>query len=110
VFEYPIIQPNYLSTDQDLADAGAGIRMLRTLAQTAPLCGIITEELVPGNNVHGDDALLDDFRKRADTVYHPTSTCMMGRDPVHSVVDQRLRVHGVSNLRVVDASISTRLR
>jgi choline dehydrogenase len=104
-FEYPLIQPNYLSTDQDVAEARAGIRMLRKLAQTAPLCDIIIEELVPGNNLQSDDALFDDFRMRADTVYHPTSTCIMGNDPFSSVVDRRLRVHGVTNLRVVDASI-----
>ncbi len=104
-FEHPKIQPNYLSTALDVEEARAGIRMLRALAQTKPLSDIIIEELVPGVHVQGDDALLDDFRKRADTVYHPTSTCMMGLDPARSVVDQRLRVHGVTNLRVVDASI-----
>ena len=53
----------------------------------------------------GDEALLADFRARADTVYHPTSTCTMGIDPVSSVVDARLRVHGIEGLRVVDASV-----
>ena len=53
----------------------------------------------------GDEALLADFRARADTVYHPTSTCMMGIDPVSSGVDARLRVHGIEGLRVVDASV-----
>jgi choline dehydrogenase len=52
-----------------------------------------------------DAELLDDFRMRADTVYHPTSTCMMGPEPTISVVDARLRVHGVQGLRVVDASV-----
>lgn len=102
---YPSIQPNYLSTDHDVAEARAGNRMLRALAQTSPLADIITEELVPGMHLQSDDELLDDFRKRADTVYHPTSTCMMGPDPATSVVDARLRVHGVQRLRVVDASI-----
>jgi choline dehydrogenase len=55
--------------------------------------------------VQGDDALMDDFRARADTVYHPTSTCSMGPNPSTSVVDARLRVHGVEGLRVIDASI-----
>ncbi len=102
---YPSIQPNYLSTEHDLAEAQAGIRLLRELAQAAPLAEIITEELVPGCQVEGDEALLEDFRQRADTVYHPTSTCMMGPDPQSSVVDARLRVHGVQALRVIDASI-----
>jgi choline dehydrogenase len=49
--------------------------------------------------------LMDDFRKRADTVYHPTSTCMMGPDARTNVVDPRMRVHGTTGLRVIDASI-----
>ncbi len=104
-FEYPSIQPNYLSTQLDIDDAIAGNRMLRAIAQTAPLSDIITEELVPGAHLQGDEALLEDFRNRADTVYHPSCTCMMGPDPATSVVDARLRVHGVQGLRVVDASV-----
>jgi choline dehydrogenase len=83
----------------------AGNRILRQLASTKPLADIITEELIPGSNVDGDEALLEDFRARADTVYHPTSTCMMGTNPATSVVDVRLRVHNVEGLRVVDASV-----
>ena len=102
---HPLIQPNYLATQQDIDDVLAGNRLLRQIARTRPLADIITEELVPGTAVEGDEALLADFRNRADTVYHPTSTCMMGSDPAHAVVDQRLRVHGVTGLRVIDASI-----
>lgn len=104
-FVYPSIQPNYLSTQLDIDEAIAGNRMLRAIAQTAPLSDIITEELVPGAHLQGDEALLEDFRNRADTVYHPSCTCMMGPDPATSVVDARLRVHGVQGLRVVDASV-----
>jgi choline dehydrogenase len=104
-FDTPLIQPNYLSTQRDIDEAMAGNRMLRALASTAPLSDIITQELVPGAQVQGDDALLDDFRQRADTVYHPSSTCMMGPDAATSVVDARLRVHGLDGLRVVDASV-----
>jgi choline dehydrogenase len=104
-FEYPLLQPNYLSTQQDIDEARAGNHLLRALASAGPLAEIITEELVPGGHLRGDDALMDDFRKRADTVYHPSSTCMMGPDAAASVVDVRLRVHGIEGLRVVDASI-----
>jgi choline dehydrogenase len=104
-FDYPLIQPNYLSTQLDIDEAIAGNRMLRAIAHTAPLSDIITEELVPGAHLQGDEALLEDFRNRADTVYHPSCTCMMGPDPATSVVDARLRVHGVQGLRVVDASV-----
>ena len=104
-FTYPAIAPNYLSTAQDIDDARVGSVLLRTLAATRPLADIITHELVPGAQLQGDDALFDDFRARADTVYHPTSTCIMGPDPATSVVDARLRVHGVEGLRVIDASV-----
>ena len=101
----PSIHPNYLATQADIDDVLAGNRILRQLAATKPLADIITEELIPGSDVDGDEALLADFRARADTVYHPTSTCVMGADPATSVVDARLRVHGIEGLRVVDASV-----
>lgn len=102
---YPVIHPNYLATQEDIDDVLAGNRLLRRLVQTRPLADIITEELIPGAGVDGDDALLADFRARADTVYHPTSTCMMGPDPASSVVDAHLNVHRTSGLRVIDASV-----
>ena len=102
---HPLIHPNYLATETDVAEVLVGNRLLRQLSRTRPLADIITEELIPGSVVEGDEALLADFRARADTVYHPTSTCMMGRDAKTSVVDARLRVHGIEGLRVVDASI-----
>ena len=104
-FDHPTIQPNYLSTDHDVAEARVGCRLLRALAATSPLADIIIDELEPGRQVQGDDHLLADFRARADTVYHPSSTCMMGPDGATSVVDARLRVHGTLGLRVIDASI-----
>jgi choline dehydrogenase len=104
-FQYPAIQPNYLSTERDVNEARVGNRLLRALATASPLAEIITEELYPGAHVQGDDALMEDFRARADTVYHPTSTCSMGSNASASVVDARLHVHGVQNLRVIDASI-----
>jgi choline dehydrogenase len=101
----PEIHPNYLATDRDLADARAGVRLLRAIAGARPLSDVIVEELVPGAALADDEALLADFRARADTVYHPTSTCRMGPDPATAVVDARLRVHGIVGLRVIDASI-----
>jgi choline dehydrogenase len=103
--DYPVIQPNYLSTQSDIDDVLAGNRLLRKIASSRPLADIITEEIIPGREIEGDEELLADFRARADTVYHPTSTCIMGPDPATSVVDARLRVHGVEGLRVIDASI-----
>lgn len=104
-FAAPEIHPNYLATDHDIAEARLGVRLLREIARTRPLADIIVEELLPGPAVADDEALFADFRARADTVYHPTSTCRMGPDPRSSVVDARLRVHGIGGLRVIDASI-----
>ena len=104
-FVPPAIHPNYLATEQDIAEARMGVRLLREIAQSRPLADIIVEELVPGPDVADDEALFADFRARADTVYHPTSTCRMGPDPRTSVVDARLRVHGIQGLRVIDASV-----
>jgi len=102
---HPSITPNYLSTDQDLADALAGSKLLRRLAATSPLADIITGEIKPGPEIRTDAELLADFRDRADTVYHPVGTCAMGPDPRNAVVDARLLVHGFSGLRVIDASV-----
>ncbi len=104
-FTQPEIQPDYLATQHDINETRAGISLLRRLAATSLLSDIITGQLVPGPSVASEEQWLEDFRQRADTVYHPTSTCMMGPDPSSSVVDQRLKVHGVESLRVIDASI-----
>lgn len=102
---HPRIQPNYLNTAHDLAEARQGIALMRRIAAAPPLADIITGRLVPGVEVESDVQWLEDFRQRADTVYHPTSTCMMGPDPANAVVDHRLRVHGLDALRVIDASV-----
>ncbi|MCB2007887.1 MAG: GMC family oxidoreductase N-terminal domain-containing protein [Rhodoferax sp.] len=103
--EPPRIVPNYLSTRHDVAQALAASRVLRKLAASAPLREVIASEILPGSACRGDDALLLDFRARADTIFHPVGSCAMGPDPRTSVVDNRLRVHGVAGLRVIDASV-----
>jgi choline dehydrogenase len=101
----PVIRPNYLSTERDLEEARAGCRLLRQIAAASPLADVITEELYPGPGVVSDEELLEDFRQRADTVYHPTCTCRMGPDSREAVVDARLRAYGLDNLRIIDASV-----
>jgi len=82
-----------------------GVRILRALAETPALSNIIEHEMTPGLNIHSDDELIDDIKQRSSTVFHPTSTCMMGSNTHDSVVDSQGRVHGVRQLRIVDASI-----
>ena len=101
----PIIAPNYLSTDKDVADVVHGGRLLQRIARTRAIQSLILEPIAPDLNLLGADELIADFRARASTVYHPVSTCRMGRSVGDSVVDSALRVHGIEHLRVVDASV-----
>ena len=101
----PEIHPNYLSTDHDCALMVAGLKLVRRIAASKAMREVISAELFPGEALADDDALLDYARSTGWTVFHPSGTCRMGRDPDQAVVDTRLRVHGVRGLRVADASI-----
>jgi choline dehydrogenase len=103
--EYPRIVANALSTDEDVAEMLAAVKFVRRIAAQPAMAEFIVEEILPGPSVTSDEDLIQDFRKRSGTVYHPVSTCRMGPDPARSVVDPRLRVHGLEGLRVIDASI-----
>ncbi len=101
----PAIAPNSLATAEDIADVYEGARVLRRITGARPLAQLIDCELEPGAAVRTDAEVLEDFRERGGSVFHPCGTCAMGPDPARSVVDSRLRVHGISGLRVVDASV-----
>jgi choline dehydrogenase len=101
----PLIAPNYLSTHKDEEDVIACGRLLQMIAQTQALRSLIREPIEPNLNSLDGAGMLADFRARAMTVYHPVSTCRMGRTPADSVVDASLRVHGIERLRVIDASV-----
>ncbi len=103
--EKPDIIPNYLSAKKDKKTAIGAIKVARKIAGSSPLKEVITEEYVPGNDYQSDDELLRAAENYSQTIYHPVGTCKMGIDDGTSVVDARLRVYGIKNLRVVDASI-----
>jgi choline dehydrogenase len=100
----PAIRINYLATETDRAAFIDGIRILRKILAAPALKAYCTDEVYPGSSVTSDEDVLDFCRRTGSTVYHPTSTCRMGSDPL-AVVDQRLKVRGIEALRVVDASI-----
>ncbi len=104
--QHPAIHPNYLATPTDCQTIVEGIKIARRIARHSPMRDLITEEHAPGQGVAEDDdeKILEWARNTSTTIYHPTGTCKMGTDP-SSVVDPRLRVHGIKNLRVADASI-----
>ena len=95
---------NYLSTEHDRGVRVAALRVLRKLAATQAMAPYILEEYRPGSQVQSDAELLEFERTHGVTAFHPVGTCKMGHDAL-AVVDDRLRVHGIEALRVVDASI-----
>lgn len=106
--QYPAIQPNYLSDERDHPVVIGGIRVARRIAQAPSLAPYIESEFIPGNRFQSDDELLDASRRYSQSIYHPAGTCKMGGDSL-AVVDTHLRVHGLTHLRVVDASIMPEL-
>ncbi|MER9616512.1 GMC family oxidoreductase N-terminal domain-containing protein [Mesorhizobium sp. M0207] len=103
--DYPKIVANAFSTEADVAEMLAAVKFVRKIASMPAMAEIIEEEVLPGPSITSDADLIQDFRKRSGTVYHPVSTCRMGPDPARAVVDPRLKVHGIQALRVIDASI-----
>jgi choline dehydrogenase len=106
VFEDPDINPNYLSDPLDVQVHLGGMRLLRRMLGTPELGRFLEAETLPGPQAQTDDELLDFSRRNGSTTYHLIGTARMGpaSDPT-AVVDDRLRVHGMEALRVVDASI-----
>ena len=105
-YSHPKIIANYLSTETDCRTIVEGVKIARQIAQHAPLTSKISEEYRPHANLPMDDydATLAWARDNTASIYHPTGTCKMGQDPM-AVVDETLKVHGISGLRVADCSI-----
>jgi len=100
----PLIDPNYVEDPRDLAVLVQGLLLARRLVAAGPFDPYRGPEIWPGPDVRSDAALADFARLRAETLYHPVGTCRMGHDRL-AVVDARLRVRGVTGLRVADASV-----
>ena len=100
----PKISPNYLDDSLDQKTMVEGIKILREIYRQPQFCDLWDTEIVPGDYVKKDSEILQAIRQGGGTVYHPVGTCKMGIDSA-AVVAPDLRVHGVSGLRVIDASI-----
>jgi choline dehydrogenase-like flavoprotein len=100
----PLIDPNLLGDPRDLAPLLDGLKLARRLFATPPFGRYAGIEVAPGEEISTDAALATYIRGNAATVHHPVGTCRMGTDD-RAVVDPQLRVHGLRNLRIVDASV-----
>ncbi len=101
----PRLCPNYLDTQVDRDLMLKGMHLMRRLISATALRQVIEEELLPGPEVTTDKQLNVFVQNNAWTVFHQCGTCRMGDDAITSVVDARLRVHGVHGLRIADASV-----
>jgi choline dehydrogenase len=100
----PAIRPNFLSAQTDRDCTVAGMQIARKIVSHPSLEKYIAFENKPGKDVNTYDEWLSFARANGQTTYHVVGTCKMGHDPM-AVVDDRLRVHGLAGLRVIDASI-----
>jgi choline dehydrogenase len=100
----PLIQPNYLDTDFDRKTMVNAIRATRQVIEQPAFDAYRGKEIAPGPDKQSDEDLMAWLRATAMTTFHPVGTCKMGHDDM-AVVDHRLKVHGIANLRVADASI-----
>jgi choline dehydrogenase len=101
---HPTIRPNYLSTAEDRRVAAAAMRLTRRICAAPALARFEPEEFRPGPGHDSDGDLVRAAGDIATTIFHPVGTCKMGSDD-GAVVDDRLRVRGVANLRVADAAV-----
>lgn len=106
--DYPTIKLNYLSTEEDRKVAVAGLKFTRRIMAADALKPYDPQEWKPGPDLQSDEELQQAAGDLGTTIFHPVGTCKMGTDP-ESVVNNKLQVHGIDRLRVIDASIMPRI-
>ncbi|WP_420004867.1 GMC family oxidoreductase [Arenibacterium sp. LLYu02] len=106
--QQPDIRLNYLSAEGDKAVALASIKQVREVMTARALAPYAPQEILPGPGCHSDAEILSAVGDIATTIFHPVGTCKMGTDSA-AVVDPELKVHGLTGLRIVDASIMPRI-
>ena len=104
-FRAPVIRPNFLAEPADADCLAAGMRLARNIAEAPAFGAFIESELKPGTDCQNAEDFRDFVHTTGQSIYHAAGTCRMGTDPATSVVDLRLRAHGIGGLRVVDASV-----
>ena len=104
--EAPLIQPDYLSAPEDRKVAADAIKLTRKIVSAPAMEKYQPQEFKPGIEFASDDELAREAGNIGTTIFHPVGTCKMGLETdSYAVVDDRLRLHGISGVRVVDASV-----
>ena len=104
--DLPNINPNFLSNDDDIETFISSLKLARKVINTKPLSDIILEEILPGKNINDDQSLTNYCKKMVKTNWHPVGTCKMGKDTDDmAVLNSKLQVKGIENLRVFDVSM-----
>ncbi len=101
----PEIRNHYLSHPEDVAQALRGAQLIQRLERTAALRALTVRHIAPSLEAMDDAAMVEDFRSRASTCYHPVGTCTIGADARSGVVSPGLQVHGLQGLHIADASV-----
>ena len=100
----PIIRPNYLSAESDTHVLFSGIRQTNKILSSPAISEVSLGETVPGREIASADDAKRLAQEAGATIYHPVGTCKMGEDAM-AVGDSRLKVHGITGLRIADASV-----
>jgi choline dehydrogenase len=107
--DYPSINPNYYDHHEDLNLMVKAYKISKKISETKPLSDFIDTKIGPHRNVDKDDEIKEFIKNYSKTTYHPVGTCSMGISEKTSVVDSNLKLHGIKNLRVADASIMPKI-
>ena len=104
--DLPLINPNFLSQKEDIQILLEAVKLARDVIKTKPLSDIIVKEFLPGDSISSDEDLINYCKKMIKTNWHPVGTCKMGKDSDEmAVLDTKLEVRGIKNLRVFDVSM-----
>tara|TARA_B100000579_G_C22402484_1_gene652508 strand:- start:224 stop:670 length:447 start_codon:yes stop_codon:yes gene_type:complete len=104
--DLPNINPNFLSNQDDIKTLLESVKLARKVIKTKPLSDIILDEILPGSGIIDDDSLINYCKKMIKTNWHPVGTCKMGNDNDRlAVLNSKLQVKGIENLRVFDVSM-----
>ena len=104
----PLVDPNFLADPDDMERLVRGFKRIREILSQPAIAQFGAQELAASANARTDAEIEQYIRQHADTIYHPVGSCRMGPGPM-DVVDAKLRVHGLSGLRVIDASVMPRI-